>query len=239
MCGIVAFHGPRSAQALELVQSCLLQAARRGTHATGLAWLEDGGLHMEKAPVPATEFVAHFDLSRLAEAEETLSIVAHTRYSTSDLAWNQPLDDAECALVMNGVISQDTPDKWPVSRYEYEDPSYHTGNDAEVALRFARLGERGRMPGSFAVAELWVDGRLLIYRNAYRPLHHVRAEGGTLVASTADMIRRAGYGASSLRSVPPGFVFDLQANRVTVEFPPGHEQQPIPRDPRQLRCPTE
>jgi glutamine phosphoribosylpyrophosphate amidotransferase len=233
MCGIVAFHGPRSAAALDLVQACLLEAAVRGTHATGLAWLEDGQIHVERAPVSAREFVSHFDLSRLAEGERDLRLVAHTRYSTSDLAWNQPLDDAGCAMVMNGVVSQDTPDKWPLA----DVGPYETGNDVEVAMRHALLGIRGLMPGSFAIVELHPDGTMLAYRNAYRPLYHARAEGGTLVASTTDMIRRAGRGAG--RMVVPGFVFDLESNAVVGDFPAGHEQQPPAADPRALRCKTE
>lgn len=232
MCGIVAFHGPRSAAALDLVQACLLQAAVRGTHATGLAWLEAGGLHMEKAPVSAREFVEHFDLARLAEGEDRLSVVAHTRYSTSDLAWNQPLDDEDLAMVMNGVVSQDTPDRWPL----VEQKPYKTGNDVEVAMRYARLGRRGHMPGSFAVVELWSGGEMLAYRNAYRPLYAAQAAGGALVASTLDMLRRVGLTGILLQ---PGVVYNCAGSATTQTFPTTHEEQPAPRDPRQLRCPTE
>ena len=232
MCGIVAFHGPRTAEALDLVQRCLLQAAVRGTHATGLAWLEDGGLHMEKAPVPARDFVEHFDLSRLAEGEQALSLVAHTRYSTSDLAWNQPLEDDELALVMNGVISQDAPHTWPLA----EVAPYATGNDAEVAMRFAKNDCRGQMPGSFAIVELWRTGAMLAYRNGYRPLYKARACGGWVVASTFDMLSRCGVTASLMN---PGYVVDIRTGELAGLFDPGQEQQLPPRDLRQLRCPTE
>lgn len=232
MCGIVAFHGPRSAEALQLVEQCLLQAARRGTHATGLAWLEGGELHMEKAPVSAMEFVQHFDLSRLAPAEETLSVVAHTRYSTSDLAWNQPLEDDELALVMNGVISQDAPHTWPLA----EIAPYATGNDAEVAMRFAKNDCRGQMPGSFAIVELWRTGAMLAYRNGYRPLYKAQAAGGWIIASAADMLMRCGVTASLMA---PGYVTDIRTGELAGLFDPGHEQQPAARDPRSLRCPTE
>lgn len=232
MCGIVAFHGPRSAEALDLVQGCLLQAAVRGTHATGLAWLEGGELHMERAPVSAVDFVKHYDLGRLAPDEERLSVVAHTRYSTSDLAWNQPLDDEDLALVMNGVISQDAPERWPL----VEQKPYRTGNDAEVAMRYARLGRRGHMPGSFAIVELWSGGEMLAYRNAYRPLYAAPAAGGALVSSTLDMLRRVGLTGVLLR---PGVVYDCAGSATAQTFPTSHEEQPEPRDPRQLRCPTE
>lgn len=232
MCGIVAFHGPRSAEALALVQACLLQAAMRGTHATGLAWLEGGLLAMEKAPVSAREFVEHFDLARLAEGEERLSVVVHTRYSTSDLAWNQPLDDEDLALVMNGVISQDVPARWPF----VEQKPYKTGNDAEVAMRYARLGRRGHMPGSFAIVELWSGGEMLAYRNSFRPLYAAQAAGGALVVSTLDMLRRVSLTGVLLR---PGVVYDCAGSASTQTFPTSHEQQPLARDPRDLRCQTE
>lgn len=239
MCGIVAFHGPRSDDALRLVERCLLQAAMRGTHATGIAWLQEvhpdeWQLCMERAPVSARDFVEHYDFSRIAEGEETtLSIVAHTRYSTSDLDWNQPLADDELALVMNGVISQDVPAAWPLAELQ----PYSTGNDAEVAMRYARLGRRGRMPGSFAVVELWNDGRVLAYRNAYRPLYQAEALGGVLVASTLDMLRRCDL---SGRMLPPGVVHDIGlGDQVVEKFPVTPDTQPEPRDPRSLRCPTE
>ena len=239
MCGIIGYHGPRTPDALRWIEEMILEASRRGTHATGLAYLEDGELCICNEPLPAKEFLDHYDLRGIAPNEKKLSFVAHTRYSTSDLDWNQPLEDEECALVMNGVISQDEPDNWPVSIYEYE--PYRTRNDVEVALRFAKLGQRGEMPGSFAILELWQDGKMYAYRNAHRPLYWTSAQGGDFFfASTEDIITRVLGPQRTPSMLAPGMVHDCVRTGVVSEFAVEAERQDRILNPlSSLRCPIE
>lgn len=232
MCGIIGYHGPRTEEALKLIEGCMLQAGRRGTHATGIAFLEDGELCILSEGVSASDFLAHYDLSAIAPNEATLSFVAHTRYSTSDLSWNQPLQDEECALVLNGVISQHPPAQWPLAELE----PYKTGNDVEVALRYAKEGMRGEAPGSFAILELWRDGRMFAYRNGDRPLYTAHTQGGDVFASTRDILERNGVYAVEM--LPPGVVFN--ANMIHVsEFAVGAEGQPDAQPTEKLRCPLD
>lgn len=232
MCGIIGYHGPRTPEALELLTGCILQAARRGTHATGVAFLEDGELGIISEPISARDFFEMYDLSAIAPNEKTLAFVAHTRYSTSDLQWNQPLEDEDCALVLNGVISQHPPERWPLAALE----PYKTGNDVEIALRYAKEGMRGEMPGSFAVLELWRDGRVFAYRNGDRPLYTAYTKGGTIFASTRDILERNGvYAVEMLR---PGVVFQAPKFTRFSEFEVLEDTQPISRvNPQyRLRC---
>ena len=68
---------------------------------------------------------------------------------------------------------------------------YKSTNDVEVALRYAKEGMTGEMPGSFAILELWADGRMYAYRNGDRPLWWFDdKKGGRYLASTKDILRR-------------------------------------------------
>ncbi len=236
MCGIVAYSGRNTAAARGLLEALLLEGERRGAHATGLAFLDAGQeLCVFSEPLPARVLVEHYALAQtLATGPEQLDFVGHTRYSTSDRRWDQPLRDPYCALVMNGVISQDEPESWP--RTDDDLVPYRTGNDAEVALRYAKNGYRGQMPGSFAVAELWCRGTVYAYRNTRRPLYLAWTAEGCFAASTMDMLHRVGLLTTTL--LEPGVVIDLRTRLVAESFPVSHELQPPALDARHLRCLT-
>lgn len=236
MCGIIGYHGVRSKAALDTIQRMLVAASYRGTHATGMAYLQDGELVIESAPVSAEDFVDCYDLSAIAPNERKLSFIGHTRYCTSGLTNNQPLQDYELALVMNGVISQDTPDKWPLN---YQDEPYTTDNDVEVAVRYAKHGLRGDMPGSFAILELWKDGRMLAYRNGDRPLHWTSNGGGDFFySSTEDILQRVFGTTRTSTLLAPGLVHNCCKPEVVGEFPSPQERQKSKNTPlRRLRCP--
>lgn len=235
MCGIIGYHGPRTEEALQLIIGCMLQAGRRGTHATGIAFLEAGELCIFSQGVGVVDFIANYDLAAIAPNEETLSFVAHTRYSTSDLAWNQPLEDEECALVLNGVISQHPPERWPLAELE----PYKTGNDVEVALRYAKEGMRGETPGSFAILELWRDGRFYAYRNGDRPLYWAPLGPASIYASTHDILHR--NGVADIRMVDAGLFHRVDEGRNDGDFAVGPDAQEHISNPdlelRRLRCP--
>lgn len=204
MCGILGFIGDNTKANRLLIEKLMLQLSLRGTHATGLAFQSlHMGLGMVIEPIPAEAFFQLYSLDELLpDPQFPLALIGHTRYSTSDLAWNQPIEREGTAVVMNGVISQELPCDWPAADLM----DYQTANDAEIALMFALTGQRGRMPGSFACCEL-NEGELLCYRNTDRPLWWGRGKDYTVVASTQDALLRSGV--KTVRQLPAGKVYDL------------------------------
>jgi len=236
MCGILGFVGANNQPNRDLIKALTLQLSLRGTHATGLAWLNDEtGLRCVSVPASAEEF---WDKCNINHGAEVLKVVAHTRYSTSDLKWNQPLADDNIAMVMNGVISQETPDKWP-NPYPLHNPTfYQTGNDVEIALAFSLAGRRAQMSGSWAICELNANGQLLAYRNHARPLWAASGpdQSWRCVCSTADALLRCGLRPIAL---PPGEVLDLGTAPVKVIqlFPTSPDlQSPLNSQWPDLQC---
>lgn len=205
MCGIIGFVGANHQHNRDLIKALFLQLSLRGTHATGYASTNDlGVLHLVSAPGNAENFVNN-RLKFLSG--DNIKLVGHTRYSTSDLQWNQPLENDSRAIVMNGVISQEHPTYWPKPTDSTE---YVTGNDAEVALRYAEAGLRGDMAGSWAICELEAEGNLHVYRNGFRPLWWGLGDDFVVASSTADSLLRCGV--TRIEQVSPGCVFKLEDN---------------------------
>lgn len=208
MCGILGFTGDNSPKNRQLIRSIMLQLSLRGTHATGMAYQTSDSIDVIEASIPATEFLDTFPMEFMLPLQHKLiRLVGHTRYSTSDLQWNQPIERERTAVVMNGVISQEPPAKWPYAELF----DYRTGNDAEVALMYALNGMRGQMPGSFAICELDEAG-LLCYRNTDRPLWWGRGEDFAVVCSTRDALTRCRV--KDPKQLPPGKVYDLFPNGI-------------------------
>jgi hypothetical protein len=167
-----------------------------------MAYIAKGKLMFMREPIPAKDFIDLGGLDPLRFVGEELQVVLHTRYSTSDIRWNQPLPHHQFAVVFNGVISQDTPDKWPYPNNEMGQHRYQTGNDAEIIQRYAATDTRYNLPGSYAILELWSNGRINAYRNEDRPLYRYNSSnGGTYYASTQDMLQRCGLEGSMIEPV--------------------------------------
>lgn len=230
MCGILGFVGPNTAATQQMVRQLMLHLSLRGTHATGLAVLVNHQLRTISMPVDARTFLERVTLDSPMCQSGELKLIAHTRYSTSDLRWNQPVTDGYTALVMNGVISQEPPERWP---FPWDGKNavkkYETGNDAEVALRFAGVpNQRGHMPGSWAICELEINGSLLVYRNGYRPLWAACGpdQSWRVVSSTADSLLRCGLRPFLLTA---GVVTDIGSAPVKTTddcFPVSDDLQP-------------
>ena len=171
----------------------------RGLHAFGLAQpAADGALAVTRA-FHRDEVLAEFDPARPA--------IAHARYSTSgdwrDHANNQPIVVADMALAMNGVLHMGT-------KAEFEAAfavTCQSDNDAEVFLRRLAHGQvatdflRG-LAGSFAGT--WLQaGQLYAARNVRRPLWRCEAYGAAWVASTRDILARAGFPLATARPLEP------------------------------------
>ena len=193
MCGLVgAILQQPTEKDLDLLRRCVLEASVRGRHATGFAWIHKRKIEIEKAALPADGFLDAFgSLRQLIDQDGSLYFLAHTRYSTSDLKFNQPLGDERFAIAHNGVVSQEPKAKWE-KLYGY---SCDTGNDSELLLQALKLKHSPleKFPDcSAAVIELHSTKQIRAYRNGKRPLYFAFRSNGIVITSTADIGKRAG-----------------------------------------------
>lgn len=192
MCALLGIVLPRATKEdIALANRLLLESRIRGKHATGVTYLKGGYLNTIRGSVPAEDFLQAYSFANFVDSDGSLRAIAHCRYSTSDLLYNQPVFNADVALVHNGVVSQELPKNWPYL-YGYV---CSTKNDSELLLRTIR---RGRSPllewqqASLAVIELYRNGNVRAYRNGKRPLYLTKYGGGYIFTSTVDIARRAG-----------------------------------------------
>lgn len=161
----------------------------RGMHATGMSvlpWWSDS-IQTFIEPVSADKFTALDNLEDCISNDGNLYLIAHCRYSTSDLQYNQPLYKDNKSIVHNGVITQELPENWK-ELYGYD---CITKNDSELVLHSPDpLKEFAHM--SMGVCELYSEKKMRVYRNGKRPLYLTSVENGCIVTSTADIPKRAG-----------------------------------------------
>jgi glutamine phosphoribosylpyrophosphate amidotransferase len=186
MCSIIGtiVHNPSSDQ-LEMIKRVILESKIRGMHATGISYLKDGEIITIKHAVPADRFP--FDFDSYLNEDGNLYMIAHCRYSTSDLEYNQPMANTQKSIVHNGVITQELPENWK-ELYGYD---CITKNDSELVLHSENpLQEFSHM--SMGVCELRTDKTLRSYRNGKRPLYLTSFNNGCIITSTKDIPYRAG-----------------------------------------------
>jgi glutamine phosphoribosylpyrophosphate amidotransferase len=185
MCAIIGtiLKEPRAEDFL-MLHRVFLESKIRGLHATGIAYVKNNQVVIDKRPVPADEFPFNFP-SYLNE-DGNLYLVGHCRYSTSDLEYNQPIGNDDSAIVHNGVITQELPENWKeIYGYVCE-----TKNDSELVLHSDDpLQEFSHM--SMGVCKLTKDKKLTVYRNGKRPLYLTSIPSGCIITSTADIANRA------------------------------------------------
>jgi asparagine synthetase B (glutamine-hydrolysing) len=154
-------------------------------HATGISYVKSNSIVTQKLPVSADKFP--FDFLSYLNEDGNLYMIAHCRYSTSDLEYNQPLANTEKSIVHNGVITQELPENWK-ELYGYD---CMTKNDSELVLHSDNpLQEFPNM--SMGVCELRNDKTLRAYRNGKRPLYLTTFNNGCIITSTKDIPYRAG-----------------------------------------------
>lgn len=167
-----------------MIKSVFIESKIRGMHATGIAYVKNGEVHIHKLPVPADEFP--FDFKEYINEDGNLYMIGHCRYSTSDLEFNQPIGDNTSAIAHNGVITQELPENWE-NLYGYKTT---TKNDSELVWHSDNpLSEFAHM--SMAVCKLDWAKRLYAYRNGKRPLYLTMLDKGCIITSTADVAKRA------------------------------------------------
>ena len=176
----------------DLVRGLFIQSMIRGKHATGVSYVKNSIVHTIKEPVPADEFIAKQNLNDWTNEDGNLYCVGHIRYSTSDLRYNQPMASDKLSIVHNGIISQEPPETWE-DKYKLRT---ETSNDSELILRAMEEDLNPLQhfePASMAVCALYDDKRIIAYRNGERPLYYTYGTNGFVFASTADILKRAGF----------------------------------------------
>lgn len=186
MCAVIGalIKNPSSVDFTKL-EAVFHESKIRGMHATGIAYVKNNRVHIEKHPVPADQFP--FNFKEYLNEDGNLYLIGHCRYSTSDLEYNQPLGNSDYAIAHNGVITQEPPEKWK----ELYNADCMTKNDSELVLHSDNpLVDYSHM--SMGVAEIKSDKRVRFYRNGKRPLYLTSLSNGYIVTSTADIPKRAG-----------------------------------------------
>ncbi len=172
---------------LALVEHVFYESQIRGKHATGFSYVLNSKVRTIKEPIPVEDFFGIYNLSDFINEDGGLYIIGHTRYSTSDLKYNQPLSNKQISIAHNGVISQEPRDEW---MYETE-----TGNDSELILKSLENDSHPFIDfpnSSMAVCSIDYTKKLTCFRNHERPLWYSTTEKGVIFTSTQDIANRAG-----------------------------------------------
>jgi len=215
MCGIIGVYLKNITQAqLEIVNKIILQSGIRGVHATGLSYLLDGKVITKKKHSSAGDFMKENYIKNFVDTDGGLYLIAHTRYSTSDLRYNQPIGDNKLAICHNGVISQESPKKWK-KIFSLETK---TSNDSELIFSCIKAGDEPLefFNGSMAVCTL-KNKELVGFRNHERPLWYSLLENGIIFASTDDILVRSGLKHNVKCSMFTKYAFNGQLKVITMK----------------------
>jgi glutamine phosphoribosylpyrophosphate amidotransferase len=190
MCSVIGaiIHKPEY-EDFQKLEKVFHESRIRGLHATGISYVKEYTIHTVKLPVSADMFP--FNWNDYVNEDGNLYLIGHCRYSTSDLEYNQPINNQTTSVVHNGVITQELPENWE-ELYGYK---CETKNDTELILHTI---DDDKSPlevwkdSSLAVCELWFCKRLKVYRNGKRPLYLTSLDNGCIITSTRDVIVRSG-----------------------------------------------
>ena len=190
MCSVIGaiIHKPEY-EDFQKLEKVFHESRIRGLHATGISYVKEYTIHTVKLPVSADMFP--FNWNDYVNEDGNLYLIGHCRYSTSDLEYNQPINNQTTSVVHNGVITQELPENWE-ELYGYK---CETKNDTELILHTI---DDDKSPlevwkdSSLAVCELWFCKRLKFYRTGKRPLYLTSLSNGCIITSTRDVIVRAG-----------------------------------------------
>ena len=188
MCAVIGVDitNPTSND-FDLVRNVFLESKIRGLHATGMTVLFGGKLKTFIEPVSADRFSCLDNLESLCDGN-SLKLIGHCRYSTSDLEYNQPLYNKDVAIVHNGVISQELPENWE----KLYGITTKTKNDSELLLHTVADNPLVLWAdASISAIELHRNGVMKYYRNGKRPLYKTELKNGYILTSTKDIMKRA------------------------------------------------
>lgn len=181
MCGVIGVNGHAP---VDLIRNLFIETQIRGRHATGVSYWKNDKVNTIKEPIPAEEFLDKYNPEDWYECD-SITMIGHCRYSTSDLQYNQPIADDKRAIVHNGVITQSLPETWKKT-YGYK---CEGKNDTE--LLFHSWNPEEWEDSSIACIMLENDS-INWYRNGKRPLWQVATNDYRVITSTKDIAIRSG-----------------------------------------------
>ncbi len=191
MCAVIgAFLENPSSRDLIMLADVFRESSIRGLHATGVSWVRNNRVNTMISATPAGKFIEAFDLKTALNEDGNLYLIGHCRYSTSDLAYNQPLWNENVSIVHNGVVSQEMPENWE-RLYGYK---CKTRNDSELIVHTLQANKSPleEFPNSsMAVIELYKEKKLRFYRNGKRPIYFTSLRNGVIITSTKDIAKRS------------------------------------------------
>ena len=192
MCGIIGFISAKATKKqLDCLKTIMTESRIRGMHASGVVYYINNKKKSIIISEPIDILVQKLDWTAMVGCK--ISLIAHARYSTSDIKYNQPIMDEKTgiAVVHNGVMSQSPPEQWE-QKFGYKTT---TKNDSELLLRciIASKNPLKVFPkSSIAALVLNTDQSIKAIRNGLRPLWIGKVEVATVYASTFDILSRAG-----------------------------------------------
>ena len=218
MCGIVAIDiTDISSVQMEEVKRLLIETEIRGKHASGISWMSQGKVLTVKAPKPISELLEEFDIEQCAiENNGHLAMIAHIRYSTSDLEFNQPIGDDRFVIAHNGVITQADPTLW---HNEFRLGAPKGKNDSELihmALKQDKHPLKLFPDASMACATLSHLGHVRVFRNGKRPMWLTEVYNGWIATSTSDIMMRADVEYKHHSKAIAGMDYNLTTNSIDV-----------------------
>lgn len=214
MCGVIGVRlNTVDSFEKKLVENVLRQTQIRGKHATGVSFVQNGQIKTVKEPIPVSEFLKLYSVEDWINEDGGLYLVAHARYSTSDLRYNQPLYNDEMSIVHNGVVTQQPLEEW---KYATE-----TLNDSELILKSFENEIHPLMDfptSSMSVCVLSRDKSLRCFRNHERPLWYNKIESGYVFTSTKDISVRSGLSTPLKTEMFREYVVDKSGMNVMNYF---------------------
>lgn len=191
MCGIIGVELDHITPAqMTKIKELFYQSSIRGIHATGFSYLRNGRVQTISQHGTPAQLFEHQNIEGCIQ-NTRLCLIAHTRYSTSDLKYNQPIGHGTMAICHNGVISQTAKEAWE----DIFGLVTKTANDSELILKCIEKNDIHplvKFKGSMAVCVLTPDG-VFAFRNHERPLWFCQEENGVVFASTRDILLRSGF----------------------------------------------
>lgn len=234
MCGIIAVKSNNTYN-MDIIKYLLLESQIRGKHSTGVSYICNDGFKTIRESSPAKLFVEnHWDeIKNDLYNYRSINLIAHTRYSTSgipDAENAQPISDNKLSIVMNGVITQSSPDKWE-SEFGVK---CKTTNDTEIAHIKMKNGinplklSKGKddIKFSMAICALWDNGRIQFFRNGRRPQYYYLLDWNSdvsIVTSTKEITKRvldkigSSINVESSSITRPGEIYELTPNSIIVK----------------------
>jgi asparagine synthetase B (glutamine-hydrolysing) len=181
MCGVIGIISKKILDKNK-IKTLIVESKIRGQHATGISYIDKKTLKTKII----TKKANYLELENV----NTNFLIAHTRYSTSSLEYNQPISYSNVSIVHNGVITQENNKNW--EKYNY---NFQTANDSEFILKSYRENKHPVKEYIHAsISAIILDNnnqKVHFFRNEKRPLYYAKTKDTYYIASTKDILIRS------------------------------------------------